>query len=144
MPRLLIASNRLPVTVEPEGEEFKLSLSAGGLATGLRGICGQREVLWIGWPGELSRLGTRRQRELDQELAKRHLAAVYLNRREVRGYYEDIANGVLWPVFHDRIDQLSPDVRGWDEFVHVNEKFASAIAEQHREGDLIWVQDFHL
>jgi len=142
--RLLIVSNRLPVTAEVRDGEVQLALSTGGLATGLRGASGVGETLWIGWPGELRRLDARRQRELDRELEENGLAAVYLNRREVQGFYESISNGVLWPVFHGHIDQLPLELPGWDEFVHVNEKFAQVVAQRYRPGDLIWIHDYQL
>lgn len=144
MTRLLIASNRLPVTVESESETLTLAPSTGGLATGLGGICDSREVAWIGWPGIA--VDTERQSfpELERELASRHLLPVHLTQDEVTGYYRSMANGVLWPVFHDQINHLSPELHGWDEFVSVNEKFTRAIEAHHQTGDLIWIHDYHL
>ena len=142
--RLLIVSNRLPVTAAVHDGEVQLSSSAGGLATGLRGAADGRDRLWIGWPGELRRLDARRQRELDRQLEANGLAAVYLNRREVQGFYESISNSVLWPVFHGLVDQLPLEMSGWDEFVRVNEKFAQVVADRYRPGDLIWIHDYQL
>lgn len=52
MARLIIISNRLPVSVVRNGESFDFKSSVGGLATGLSSI-GQStyETIWIGWPG---------------------------------------------------------------------------------------------
>lgn len=142
--RLVIVSNRLPITARLHEGEVQFSPSAGGLATGLRAAGGGADTLWIGWPGELPRLDARRQRKLDDDLAMQGLAAVQLNRREVQGFYENVANGVLWPIFHGIIDQLPLELRGWDDFVRVNEKFAHAVIDRHRPGDLIWIHDYHL
>ena len=55
--RLLIVSNRLPVTVGFQHGELVFNPSAGGLASGLAsylqstGDGNPRESLWIGWPG---------------------------------------------------------------------------------------------
>jgi trehalose 6-phosphate synthase/phosphatase len=144
MARLLIASNRLPVTVQSDERGFSVTLSSGGLATGLRGVCSERDVRWIGWPGDVGRLSASSRRQLEEVLGGYNLQPIELTRREVRGYYEDVANGVLWPVFHDQINQLSPEMGGWDDFVAVNERFAQAISEQYQEGDAVWVQDYHL
>lgn len=144
MNRLLIVSNRLPITAQVEGNEISLDPSTGGLVTGLRGPHERSEGLWVGWPGELPRLSEERRRQLEQRLAELRLVPVYLTRREIRDYYEQIANGALWPVFHYSIERLPWHPRGWDTFRAVNERFAEAIAQQYRPGDLVWVHDYHL
>jgi trehalose 6-phosphate synthase len=51
--KLLIVSNRLPITIENTDELGKLdtSTSAGGLVTGLIGMAKTMTFLWYGWPG---------------------------------------------------------------------------------------------
>lgn len=51
MSRLVIVSNRLPVTIQKQGNEFVCSASSGGLATGLSALSSSIEKIWIGWPG---------------------------------------------------------------------------------------------
>ena len=52
-PRLLIVSNRLPVTVTRNADGlWQYSLSSGGLVSALGGLKKLRSFLWIGWPGE--------------------------------------------------------------------------------------------
>ena len=53
--RLLIVTNRLPITVVQTYGEFSFESSPGGLSTGLTsflaaGAAGM-EYVWIGWPG---------------------------------------------------------------------------------------------
>ena len=63
MGRLIIVSNRLPVTVHADGGggEPTVARSPGGLATGLSGPHESSEGLWVGWPGDLSTLGPEQQ-----------------------------------------------------------------------------------
>ena len=49
--RILIVSNRLPISVRRSGGHLSVEASAGGLATGLAGVHGNAESVWIGWPG---------------------------------------------------------------------------------------------
>jgi trehalose 6-phosphate synthase/phosphatase len=140
--RIMLVSNRLPVTLHVHGQEMKLEQSGGGLATGLRGGRWREGSIWIGWPGETPPEGKRP--ELEHQLAELGTQPVYLTRAEQKGFYEDFSNGVIWPVFHDLIDQLPLLLEGWSTYQHVNEKFARAIADTYREGDLIWVHDYHL
>lgn len=144
MRRTLIVSNRLPVTAQVEDEEITLQGSTGGLAAGLRGTHERSGGLWIGWPGEMPRLGAGRLRALDEKLASDRLVPIHLSSREVRRYYEGVSNAVLWPVFHYLQDRVSWRVAGWETYRAVNERFAETVAEHYRPGDLVWVNDYHL
>lgn len=50
--RLLIVSNRLPITIRrSEGGKYEFSMSSGGLVTGLSGLSKTTTYEWYGWPG---------------------------------------------------------------------------------------------
>lgn len=49
--RLLIVSNRLPVSIAPENCGFKFSQGSGGLITGLSGLSKTTTFQWYGWTG---------------------------------------------------------------------------------------------
>src|SRR5262245_12146195 len=129
MPRLLIVSNRLPVTALFEKGTFRLERSSGGLASGLSRVQSNGELIWIGWPGEIGRSSATQKKVLDETLVNMGIKPVYLNRREVHGFYERVSNGVLWPLLHYRIDQLPLHPEGWDVFSKVSEKFAQAVVD---------------
>src|SRR4051794_15920864 len=54
--RLLIVSNRLPITATFTAGQVELEMSSGGLATGLKGPHRELGGLWIGYPGDVARL----------------------------------------------------------------------------------------
>ena len=139
--RLLIVSNRLPITTEIVNGEVVLSDASGGLATGLRSWHERSAGAWIGWPGVTSRLSVRQRAALDRQLKNRRIIAIHLTRQEVRDYYDDFSNGVLWPVFHYLLDRLPLGPTAWDSYRAVNERFADSIADHYQRGDLIWVHD---
>ena len=120
MDRVIIVANRLPVTAHVGGDQIRVEPSSGGLASGLSGPHAQSEGLWIGWPGDLPRLGVDQQRALEARLEELRCVPVYLTRREVKSFYEDVANAILWPIFHDHLDQLPTQLGGWDDFRAVN------------------------
>ena len=111
--RLLIVSNRLPITAAVTAGEISLTQASGGLATGLRGCHERTGGLWIGWPG-VADLPEAQQATLDAQLGERGIVAVHLTDDEIRDYYEDFSNGVLWPLFHYLLDRLplGPKLRG--------------------------------
>jgi len=141
--RVLLVSNRLPVTVRAKGSELLLEPSGGGLAAGLRGARKGAPSLWIGWPGEIPPAAQLRA-QLEHELDKIGARPVFLSRSEQKGFYEDFSNASIWPVFHDLIDQLPLHIEGWQAYRQVNQRFADAVAASYRPGDLIWVNDYHL
>lgn len=50
--RLLIISNRLPITIRRKGkDEYEFSMSSGGLVSALSGLKKSICFSWIGWPG---------------------------------------------------------------------------------------------
>lgn len=142
--RLLIVANRLPLAVGMEGGEVRVETTAGGLATGLRGPHEAGDGLWFGWPGALKGLRKApRQRALEL-LRERRFVPIELSREEVAHYYNEFSNGVLWPVCHYLLDRMPLQTPDWQFYRRVNERFAEAVAERYRPGDMIWVHDFHL
>jgi trehalose 6-phosphate synthase/phosphatase len=145
MSRLIIVSNRLPVTVRAEKGQVSVVRSSGGLATALRGPHERLDALWIGWPGDVARLSPEQRGALDAELEGMKTIPVHLGAAEVHRYYDGFSNGVLWPLFHYLIDKVNLDARAdWDAYRAVNERFASAVAEHARPGDRIWIHDYQL
>jgi trehalose 6-phosphate synthase/phosphatase len=146
MSRLLIVSNRLPVTLHRDGDTIACRDSCGGLATGLRGHHERGNGLWIGWPGSLARLrrASDHDAEIDALLASRRLAPVHLTAQEARQYYEAFSNGVIWPLFHYLLDRMRTGDGDWQAYRDVNERFADRVAEHYRPDDVVWVHDYHL
>ena len=142
--RLLVVSNRLPVTARLSGGSVELVPSSGGLATGLKPWHERSGGLWIGWPGDLSRFSDAQRAETDRRLADSNIVPVPLSRDHVTRYYDGFANRVLWPLFHYLIDRVPVHASGWDAYVQANEAFADATARVYRDGDRIWVHDYQL
>jgi trehalose 6-phosphate synthase/phosphatase len=142
--RLIIVSNRLPVTVRAEHGEPVVHMSVGGLATGLRAPHERSGGLWIGWPGDLSALDPTSRAGVLCQLRELRTVPLELDQQEVEIFYEHISNGVLWPTFHDRVDRLPLRIEGWEVYETVNSRFADAVAEQYRTGDVVWVHDYQL
>ncbi len=142
--RLLLVSNRLPVTVRLERGELTVARSSGGLATALRRPHEDAGGPWVGWPGDVSRMNEEQRAELDARLAKLHCVPVYLSPTELRQYYDGFSNTVLWPLFHYLLDRIPPHSQEWEAYRAVNERFADAVALTWQPGDLVWVHDYQL
>jgi trehalose 6-phosphate synthase/phosphatase len=144
MGRVILVSNRLPVAVRVERGDVVVERSSGGLATGLSGFHGQGDTIWIGWPGESWRLSPPQRTVLRERLAEMRAVPVELTAAEVQRYYDGFSNGVLWPLLHYQLDRLPLATEGWETYQEINARFAAAIVEQYRPGDLIWIHDYQL
>jgi trehalose 6-phosphate synthase/phosphatase len=142
--RLLIVSNRLPVTAQLMGDGIHMCESNGGLATGLRPWHERGTALWFGWPGDISEATALQREDFDRRLSERRIVPVHLQKDEVAGSYHGFANRVLWPMFHYLIEQLPVDSADWGAYRQFNETFADAVVREYRRDDTIWVHDYHL
>jgi trehalose 6-phosphate synthase/phosphatase len=118
--------------------------SVGGLATGLAGPHERSGGLWIGWPGDLSKIPKAQLPRVHEQLADLRTVPIQLSAQEEQVFYGHISNAVLWPLCHDRLDALPLLVEGWDVYERVNARFADAVVANYRPGDLIWVHDYQL
>ena len=142
MSRLLLVSNRLPLTAERRRGKLTLKPSAGGLATGLHSVHDPGKGLWFGWSGLYDKPADFTP-DTD-EWKRRGCVPVPLTRTDVRDYYEAYGNGVVWPLFHSLIDRMPLRPGPWDTYEKVNQRFADAVARQLRDDDVVWVHDYQL
>ena len=98
--KLIILSNRLPVKIEKdENNEFIISPSEGGLATGLGSLDTDSEKVWIGWPGIYTD-DESEKKEITKRLNKLNFYPVFLSEEQIELYYEGYSNSVIWPLCH--------------------------------------------
>jgi trehalose 6-phosphate synthase/phosphatase len=142
--RLLIVSNRLPITTEVTDDTMTFTSASGGLATGLRGSHERTGGLWIGWPGIAGPLPEPQHQQMATELSQRGIVPVHLTSEELHAYYEEFSNGVVWPLFHYLIDRLPLGPTPWDVYRQVNQRFADEVIAHYQPGDVIWVHDYQL
>ncbi|KAI8084885.1 glycosyltransferase family 20-domain-containing protein [Halteromyces radiatus] len=64
------------------------------------------------------------------------------------GHYNRYCKQILWPYFHyvvqDDIQNKMHHDDPWKHYVNLNQQFAETIANIYQEGDIIWVNDYHL
>ena len=142
--RVLLAANRLPVTVSRADERFVVRPSVGGLATSLTCVHRQPDTHWVGWPGVWIDPDTPERAAIEDELTDARMRPVWLERGDLAGFYDRIANGVLWPLFHYLPERVPMHITDWAAYERVNALFAAAIAREYGPDDTIWIHDYHL
>ena len=136
MSRLVVVSNRV---ADPR------KTAAGGLAVALADALTASGGMWFGWSGHIVKEGASGEGELHvQQAGNVTLATVDLCTEDYEGYYLGYSNGVLWPVFHYRLDLARFDAAFIDAYRRVNHLFALKLMGLLRPDDIIWVHDYHL
>ena len=141
MPTQLInVSNRLPVTIDGD----KITKSSGGLVAALEGLSAEQyDIRWIGWPGGVA--DPARQPEVERRLTDEYgCLPVFLSAEEEEAHYEGFSNSSVWPLLHYMPDYLRYEPDWWEQYRHVNQRFADKILSIAGEGDLVWVHDYQL
>ena len=140
--RVLLVSNRLPVTLTNGEDGLQVHPSTGGLATALATVHDSGRSLWFGWPGLVEGVPAA---EVARALAPHRVVPIHITAAEVKAYYDGFCNGVLWPLSHYLLEKVRLDeTDDWPAYWAVNERFAEVVASHWRPGDLIWVHDYHL
>ncbi len=149
--RLVIVSNRLPFVVSQEQNSLVFKESDGGLVTGLRtyleslqpGSGSLQEHIWVGWPGNT--IDPPLQEELTATARDSfHSVPVFLTHEEMENFYHGFCNSTIWPLFHYFTAYSMFDESQWEQYRLVNEKFCKAVLGVLREGDALWIHDYHL
>jgi trehalose 6-phosphate synthase/phosphatase len=146
MQRLIIVSNRLPVTVEKRKGEISFRGSVGGVATGLGSYHETHESIWVGW-AEVSadRLDAPARQEISSRLADEHSCVpVFLSADDVRDFYHGFCNRTIWPMFHHFLQYAEFHSELWAAYERVSTKYCDAVLEVAKPGDTIWIQDYQL
>lgn len=143
MKRLIIASNRLPVKIDKVNDRFTASVSAGGLATGLKSYHRDNNSVWMGWPG-IEIQSTEEGEEITALLSKEQCLPIFLDKGLIEKYYDGFSNATLWPLFHYFTEYTVFKEEYWEAYKKVNELFAEAIIANAKQNDTIWVHDYQL
>src|SRR6476661_3075587 len=134
MSRLVVVSNRI---ADPR------KTAAGGLAVALAEVLNSTGGLWFGWSGKVVDAAEDDDVHF-QQAGPVKLATVDLSQVDHDDFYLGYSNGVLWPVFHYRLDLADFDAGYIAGYRRVNQLFARKLMPLLKPDDIIWVHDYHL
>jgi trehalose 6-phosphate synthase len=132
--RLVVVSNRI---ADPR------KTAAGGLAVALAEVLNGTGGMWFGWSGKIVD-DTDTDDPHVQQAGPVKLVTVDLSKKDHDAFYLGYSNGVLWPVFHYRLDLADFDAGYINGYRRVNQLFARKLMPLLKPDDVIWVHDYHL
>ncbi|MGC4986947.1 alpha,alpha-trehalose-phosphate synthase (UDP-forming) [Streptomyces sp. DT193] len=144
--RILVASNRGPVTYEVRKDDsLHARRGGGGLVSGLSAIGPDAGALWV-----CSALGDGDREAVRRGVGEDGVRMLAIDAEVHADAYNGIANSVLWFVHHMLYQTPLEPVfdaefrRQWESYRTYNRAFAEALAEEAAEGAAVLVQDYHL
>lgn len=154
--RILVASNRGPVSFAVEDSGLVARRGSGGLVSALAPVVQETGGLWVA--SAMDEADRRKASEgRGGRLEVRIDDATYLLRllpfeeATYDRFYNQVSNRLLWFLHHylwdlPRVPSLTQDDRdSWDAFREINAAFAEALAEEAGGGGAdVLVQDYHL
>lgn len=145
MERLIIASNRLPLSIKVTRGQVDISPSVGGLATGMKSIYKNYDSQWFGSSGfNENEIAEEDINKIEKRLKEENCKAVYLDKMDRDLFYSGFSNKTIWPLFHYFPQFTEYDEKTWKAYYRVNQKFANEILEYAEPDDKIWIHDYHL
>ena len=133
--RIVIVSNRVAA---PDSR----ATAAGGLAVAVKAALKSRDGLWFGWSGKTTETPMIEPRAI--EINKITYVLIDLSEADFEEYYNGLANRVLWPILHYRVDLQEYSRADAGGYMRVNRLFADKLSAFIRDDDIIWVHDYHL
>jgi trehalose 6-phosphate synthase complex regulatory subunit len=84
----------------------------------------------------------------DQLLNEHHSSVVFVTDKDFNGHYTAYCKTILWPIFHYQVPDHPKSKayadHSWEFYRNVNQAFADKVIESYKEGDTIWINDYHL
>jgi len=134
--RLIVVSNRVAV---PDPHRPPV---AGGLAVAVKAGLKNRNGVWFGWSGKVTDGPASEAQAIDAN--KITYVLIDLSNTDIEEYYRGVANSVLWPILHYRVDLQAYSRADASGYMRVNRMFADRLSPLVGEDDVIWVHDYHL
>lgn len=143
MPRCLLVSNRLPLAYNEKSQEFVPS--SGGLVSAIKGLDAKKVGYDFEWMGIMTDdIDLEKINELKQiPFGDLRCHPIVIPKNTYNLYYNSFCNNVIWPLFHYERSMVQHCDQGWNCYQEVNRLVADSIIEEAKEGDSIWIHDFH-
>ncbi|KAF8332454.1 glycosyltransferase family 20 protein [Amanita rubescens] len=123
----------------------------GGLKNAIQSVDKLKNLLWVGTLGtHTDGFSEAMRNDIDTRMSEeRSSVPVWIPDDEFNSFYDEFCHQVLWPCLHYAVPdapktKLFYESATWKQYVAVNRRFADVIMEHVRDGDIIWVNDYHL
>ncbi|MBI2869611.1 MAG: trehalose-6-phosphate synthase [Chloroflexi bacterium] len=146
--RLIVVSNREPYTHSTSGDRVVCRRPVSGLTEALDPVMRATGGVWVAQgTGDADRLTVDASDHVTVPPGRNEytLRRVWLDDRQVKGFYLGFSNNALWPLCHIVFIPPVFDESDWLAYKEVNRVFADAVLEEAAgRKTVVLVQDYHL
>jgi len=149
MSRLIIVSNRLPYSIDRDGDKVSLRQSSGGLVSAIKSYFEHpdhsndfSEKIWVGGADFEQEDWQLIQDQMEQQ--EFSIQPIFIEPGLYSDFYNGFSNSVLWPLFHYFPSLATFKKEYFDAYVEVNRQFSQQIIQLYQPGDVIWIHDYQL
>lgn len=146
---IFVLSNGEPYIHTKVKNKIQWRVPPGGVITAIEPVmeaCGGTWIAQGSGSADKETADTNGKLMVPPEEPKYTLKRVFLNPKEIEGYYNGFSNEALWPLCH--MAHVRPQFRreDWTEYRKVNGLFAKTLLDEvrHIERPVILIQDYHL
>ncbi|MEJ5993124.1 bifunctional alpha,alpha-trehalose-phosphate synthase (UDP-forming)/trehalose-phosphatase [Pedobacter sp. Du54] len=146
--RLIVISNRLPLTIETTDHGFHTRPSSGGLISAVDAYLNTggkdifSEKIWLGMPGCSEEVWD--GLDLADKSSAYQYLPVFIDEQTYDQYYNGFSNSIVWPLFHYFPSFADYNVSFFEAYIKANEQFCNVLAAELKPGDVLWIHDYHL
>lgn len=151
MARLIIISNRLPFSVDRDGDQVTIRQSSGGLVSAIKSYFESdaaresniTEKMWMG-------VADFSKEDFEKEVAPKidnydfTALPLFVDKALYKDYYNGFSNSTLWPLFHYFPSVVEYHQHYFEAYSKVNALFAETLLPLLRPDDVIWIHDYQL
>lgn len=151
MSRLIVVSNRLPFSIEKEGDSLEVRQSSGGLVSAIKSYFEKQdpadsaysERLWV---GSVDASKQNWEQAVEQKLIPEDvkIVPIFPDKKAYARYYNGFSNSTLWPLFHYFPSITEFDKGTYDAYTELNQLFADELIRIYQPGDVVWIHDYQL
>ncbi|PRR74720.1 alpha,alpha-trehalose-phosphate synthase (UDP-forming) [Neomoorella humiferrea] len=144
--KIIMVSNRGAYNLQATESGIRPVPAISGLVSAVEPLLKEKGGVWIAWGGREAprKNATGLRLPVPQDDPLYSFQEVPLTAEEIELYYNGFSNGALWPLCHYFLEKCSYKAAEWETYVKVNNKFAEAALLETTEGDVVWVNDYHL
>jgi trehalose 6-phosphate synthase/phosphatase len=151
MGRLFIISNRLPYSIDKNGDDILVRQSSGGLVSSIKSYFERKNTHSSRFTGQIW-MGSVDANEEDWKIvsdmgslgSEFQIEPVFVNKEIYNLYYNGFSNSTLWPLFHYFPSLVEYKKEYFEAYKQVNQAFADALTKVYQPGDIIWIHDYQL
>jgi trehalose 6-phosphate synthase len=144
---LIAVSNREPYIHNHKNGSIELQIPASGLVAALEPImraCGGKWIAHGSGSADRVTVDAHDHVRVPPDNPAYMLRRVWLTEEEQEGYYYGFANEGLWPLCHIAFVRPTFRQEDWQQYVTINRRFATAVAEEaSREDPIVLIHDYH-